>query len=145
MRHPRRFIRPILAGIGAALLIVSSLVSNLQLLRDWSDFNLTSRGEDGITKFDERFDTVKTILPRGGVAGFITDRPDIVGEYYLTQYSLAPLLLEPNKSHEFVLSLYRSPDTDARPAQDYRVEDLGHGMQRLDFGNGIRLYRNEQQ
>jgi hypothetical protein len=135
-----------MAGAGAALIALCSIASNLQLFNNWLEFSFAFVGSDGITKFDERYRDVKAVLPRQGVAGFITDNPGMVEEYYLTQYSLAPLLLEPNKSSEYIVSLYHNAPVKDGPKgpEPYTVVDLGHGTRLFDFGNGIKVYRNEQ-
>jgi hypothetical protein len=135
-----------MAGVGAALIALCSLAANLQLFNNWLEFGFGFVGSDNITKFDERYRDVKAVLPGQGVAGFITDNPGMVEEYYLTQYSLAPLLLEPGKTHEYVVSLYHNAPDKERPTgpEPYTVADLGYGTSLFDFGNGIKVYRTEQ-
>ncbi|HET9530455.1 MAG TPA: hypothetical protein VFQ92_08895 [Blastocatellia bacterium] len=138
-------IRSILAGAGAALLAVCSLATNLQLFDNWVELSLAFVGSDHVTKFEEQLEPVKALLPRQGKAGYITDSPGSVEAYYKSQYSLAPLLLEPGTTHEFVLKYqhFNSDGSGPKGEERYTVEDLGYGTRLFDFGNGIKVYRNE--
>jgi len=89
--------------------------------------------------YEHRLTPVREMLPKEGVVGFVTGRSlepsETVLYFYLTQYSLAPLIVAKGKDHPFVLAYLKdSPAPGAEP-----------GLQGLalvkDFGHGIRLYR----
>jgi hypothetical protein len=84
--------------------------------------------------YEQRFDDVRKILPAHGTVGYFSDVPADVGRYYLTQYALAPLVVENSTNHYFVvgnLSDARSPIPMNRDWVLVR-----------NFGNGVVLLEN---
>jgi len=68
---------------------------------------------DGISLFERRLDSIRPKLPAHGVVGYVPTVPNIdpndprrielAQRLTLTQYSLAPLLVEPGQDHALVV------------------------------------------
>ena len=96
-----------LAGI-----IAASIYFGYQNLRE--AMAVGAPNDDPVTKWELRFDAVKKILPfKRGVIGYITnsDVPGAVynanneqGEYTLTQYTMAPIILVRGDNEEWTLA-----------------------------------------
>jgi len=82
---------------------------------------------------DERFAELKKVLPQRGVVGYVGEgggTSSAVGSYYLTQYALAPLIVDYSQMHPLVIGNF----PHAVPAQLPGNLQLMH-----DFGNGVLL------
>lgn len=89
-----------------------------------------------IAMFDSGVSKVRPSLPKTGVVGFYTDQPGNAGapqEFYLTQYSIAPVLLENNVDHPLVIASIHTPESRVTNPNLKLVHD---------FNNGIQLFRN---
>ena len=94
----------------------------------------------GVTAFEKRFEVLHKSLPPHSVLGYVSDNPvnDEVtsqGEFYLTQYSLAPALIKADTVEPFEVANFHTAKTDeaalkARQLVAYR-----------DYGNDVYLYR----
>jgi hypothetical protein len=74
-------------------------------------------------------------LPPGGVVGYVTNDPQAIRAYYLTQYVLAPCVVVWGDEPDLVL-------VDDRPDGERRSAVVG-GRLRRELGNGVRLYVRE--
>jgi hypothetical protein len=82
-----------------------------------------------VGQYERRYDEMRPLLPRRGVVGYLSDRMDAVAEYYLTQYTLAPLVVARSPGH--------AVDPRAGPALARQ-----HGLVIVrDFGRGLLLLR----
>lgn len=90
-----------------------------------------------IAAFDRGVAQVRPSLVSTPVVGFFSDQPpggDEQQEYDLTQYALAPVIVENNVDHAFVIgSIHRPENRLSNPSLE-----LVH-----DFKNGIQLLRNK--
>ncbi|HEV8675318.1 MAG TPA: hypothetical protein VGX21_14815 [Methylomirabilota bacterium] len=87
------------------------------------------------TYYQARFTPLRPLLPRNGIVGYVSDRPDADEEYLLTQYALAPLLLDRAGLHAVVIGNFFDPA--AAPATAARM-----GLILLrDLGEGVMLFR----
>ncbi len=122
------------------LLIAFSLVSSVHLLTTSGRLRPKLFGTDEITLNERRFVALKRELPQHGVVGYTGDRNREMGgirDYYLTQYTLSPLVVDYSTSHHLVIG--NMPEGNAAvPAN----RDL---VLVADFGNGVRLYKNRAQ
>ena len=94
----------------------------------------------GVASFETRFDGIRPALPRHGVYGYISDTPlnDEVtwqGEYYLTQYTLAPAIIKNSTTEPLVVANFHVE----KPADDLLKDK--HLVDVKDYGNDIHLYR----
>ena len=85
---------------------------------------------------DQRFAALRPYLPQHGVVGYIGEPgAAAMGDYYLTQYALAPLVLDHSTNHRFVVGNFPSSSPAARaPAKLQLVKD---------FGDGVLLFASE--
>src|SRR5437773_6797288 len=142
------------AGIG--LIVLLALYSNWRLLRDSIQFNLSSVGNDYITLYQRRFDGVKKVLPAHGVVGYVGDpvnnadgspNGDALRNWYLAQYTLAPIVLSTLPGQRLFLMNKSAEATDSDPREEgsFTTQELGHGLKILNFGNGVKLLSSEPQ
>ncbi|HWJ48488.1 MAG TPA: hypothetical protein VNS62_12595, partial [Candidatus Udaeobacter sp.] len=89
----------------AAILLFTlcCLLSTIRILRQAP--NPAHVSPDDISKqSDQRFAAVKTRLPATGVIGYIGESGNSsTPDYYLTQYSLAPLVVDRSTNHAIVI------------------------------------------
>src|SRR6266446_2947302 len=86
------FNYPTRAKLALFLLVSSFLLSSLHLLMRTITFDLSFVGNDEITLYEKRFENLRKMLPSQGVVTYLDDNKNFK-EYYLTQYTLAPLIL----------------------------------------------------
>jgi hypothetical protein len=87
---------------------------------------------------EQRFASLRAVLPPRGIVGYLSDtggNQDSLRRYYLTQYSLAPVVVAPDANRELVIANFSSPSAIATlaDAQGLSVEK--------DFGNGVALLK----
>jgi hypothetical protein len=84
---------------------------------------------------DKRFATLRAELPSRGIVGYVGDSDDsALPDYYLTQYALAPLVVDRGAQHPLVIGNF--PHSQTTPAIA--------GLALLkDFGNGVFLFGNK--
>ena len=148
------YIARVRAGI--VLVVLFALYSNSQLLLGSVGFDPSLVGNDDITLYERRFDGVRKMLPPYGVVGYVGDarnnadgspNPVALRNWYLAQYTLAPVVLSTGAGHRLFL-MNMSPDaTDSDSVEEggSTVQELGFGNRILNFGNGVKLLRNESQ
>jgi len=79
---------------------------------------------------DQRFAALKAWLPERGVIGYIGE-PGVaaVGDYYLAQYALAPLVIDHSPNHRLVVGNFPSSQTPRSPSENLQlVKDFGDGV-----------------
>lgn len=116
-----------------SLFILGCLVSSARLIVNAPSAG--SRETDVVAQHsDLRFSALRAALPRYGVVGYIGQSHNSTADYYLTQYALAPLVVDLSVNHPLVIGNFPSSPP---PLQ---VEGL-----RLvrDFGNGVLLFAHE--
>jgi hypothetical protein len=130
---------------GIILLMALALLSNVRLLLDWIEFDLSFVGHDDISKFETKFEGAKSKLPPNGTVGFRTDHPDDLAQFYLTQYTLAPVVVSKLPAQKWVVSLKRDDLnwSDEYSGRDFTVSSPGKDFKMFDYHNGIRLIRLE--
>lgn len=83
---------------------------------------------------DARFATLRAALPRTGVVGYIGESgPVTLGDYYLTEYALTPLVVDYSVEHAIVVGNFPSETSPKIPANLHLIRDFGHGV--LLLGN----------
>ena len=120
----------------AAILLFTlcCLLSTVRILRQAPDPAHVS--PDDISKqSDQRFAAVKARLPAIGVIGYAGESGNSsIPDYYLTQYSLAPLVVDRSTNHAIVIGNFPlSPPSDLPP--NLRLIE--------DYGNGVLLLAGE--
>ena len=127
-----------------AVLVACCLLSDARLIHDaWRLLSSSfGKANEVSARSDERFANIRKALPSRGVIGYINSHDrnvvDATADYYLAQYALAPLVLDRNSSHDFVIGNF--PDTDSSPAT------LPQGLHLVrDFGDGVLLLAADSQ
>ena len=116
------------------LFIICCLLSTIRILREAP--NPAHITPDDVSKqSDQRFATVKSRLPASGVIGYIGESGNSsTPDYYLTQYALAPLVVDHSIHHAIVIGNFPlSPPSDLPP--NLRLVE--------DFGSGVLLFTGE--
>ena len=84
---------------------------------------------------DERFADLKNALPRTGVVGYVGgSSAAALGDYYLTEYALVPLLVDYSADHAIVIGNFPSKTAPHVPDNLELIKD---------FGDGVFLFANK--
>jgi hypothetical protein len=135
--------------MGIYLLIFFALLSSLESLIDAYKVHGVI-GADYITKYEKRFDGIREFLPARGIVGYAGERinnaeywkSDAAGlqNWFLTQYTLAPLIVSITPNHKLtIINNTEGGDPILSENAEVNARDLGNGARMLDFGNGIKL------
>lgn len=116
------------AKCAVLLFILCCLLSTIRILREAP--NLAHITPDDISRrSDQRFTAVKTRLPAGGVIGYLGESGDSsTPDYYLTQYALAPLVVDRSTHHAIVIGNFPLSPPSSIPPNLRLVEDFGSGV-----------------
>jgi hypothetical protein len=119
---------------------VSALIYSVEILR--RTHILTKLPPDPGTLNETRFAQLKKKLPSTGVIGYVADDRDIDKSvawrrYAMTQYALAPLIVERTTDHELVLGVFK--DVNAMPARVAGTDLLVIE----EFGEGVVLFKKK--
>jgi hypothetical protein len=126
--------RPSTCALTAVLIFaLGFVVSSARLISDAPVSQINSV-DDVSRRSDQRFAELKGLLPEHGVVGYIGDSTDPIADYYLTQYALAPLVVEHSLKHPLIVGNF--PSSPARVAE-YNLRII------RDFGNGVLLLAPE--
>lgn len=88
--------------------------------------------DDISTRSDRRFTELKAHLPANGVVGYIGEAGDsATPDYYLTQYALAPLVVDLSPNHATVVGNFPSSPPAQIPQNLRLVKDFGNGVMLL--------------
>lgn len=123
-----RFLLPVTLLSGYCLW---SNIQDSQILRQKAP--LLRPGADTTTKMERLFDAVRNELPRSGIIGYIDERADLPHGcggplYFLSQYTLAPLVLDPMKHLEITVVVGTDPSRPTDPwSGRVRVERAQRG------------------
>lgn len=82
----------------------------------------------------QRFAALREALPKHGVVGYIGASGDSLGYYYLTQYALAPVVVDRSPHHAIVIGNFPKSSRPELPENLTLVKD---------FGNGVLLLANK--
>lgn len=132
---------PAKALSGLYVLLAISLVSSLSFLLDSvAYYRLNGLELSGSTGYIARFEALRKDLPPTGRVSYWTNTANDPGdlEFHLTQFALAPLLLEKNLKNPYVVG---------NIAGDPAPEELtARGLQIVkNYGLGVVLYRKVAQ
>jgi hypothetical protein len=131
---------------GIILLMALALLSNVRLLLEWIDFDLSFIGQDNVSKFERKFEGARTKLPSNGIIGYRTDTPDDLALYYLTQYTLAPVVVARIPAQQYVINVSRDVNSsEDKPYLDFIMSSPGADFKMFDFQNGIKIIKSEEQ
>ena len=128
-------------SIAFLIFILGCMLSTARIVWDAPRPNSPPDSAQGVgRRSDQRFAALKTSLPERGVVGYLGEPGAAgLGDYYLAQYALAPVVVDYSPNHPLVVGNFpRSPAVS--PALGPPSENL-----RLvkDFGDGVLLLANE--
>lgn len=94
----------------------------------------------GVASFEKRFEMLHQELLPHSVLGYVSDNPanDLVtsqGEFYLTQYTLAPVIIKPSTTEQFEVANFHTNTPDAALLKAKHLVDV------KDYGYDVHLYR----
>ena len=91
-----------------------------------------------MTLFETRLEGIREDLPRYGVVGYVTDRPNVINsELVWTRYYLVPLVVIPSSQQHLVIGNFHKP-----PPPELLSE--WHLVLKKDYGNGMMLFVNQE-
>jgi hypothetical protein len=124
----------------AAIAIASSFWLLLDLVSVFSKTTETF----GVGAFEKRFEVLHQTLPKAlpphTVLGYVSDNPaaDEVttqGEFYLTQYTLAPVIVTPSTVEPFEVANFHTSKPDQEMLKAKQLVAV------MDYGNDVYIYR----
>lgn len=127
------------AAVAVAVLVTPALWANAQFLVQTVRLHARLEGQDLATYYQARFKPLRPLLPRHGIVGYVSDGPDATREYYLTQYALAPLVLDRTAARSVVVGNFFDPRHAPAIAARWKLVLL------RDLGEGVMLYRGPGQ
>jgi hypothetical protein len=135
----RRFETRVRAVV-VALIAISALSANVGELKRILEAPPQPTA-DKISGYEERFGRLKTVLPRHGIVGFVTDARDYLETYkrrFLAGYVLAPVIVARDADWPLVIGDFKDP-ASMKPMTDGALRVLE------DFGGGLVLLTPEEQ
>jgi len=116
------------AKCAVLLLTICCLLSTIRILREAP--NPAHLSQDDISKrSDQRFAAAKSRLPASGVIGYIGESGNSsTPDYYLTQYALAPLVVDRSSHHAIVIGNFPLSRPSDLPPNLRLLEDCGSGV-----------------
>jgi len=141
--------------VAIGLLIFFALISNLRLLRDWAQFDLSFVGHDDVTTYQKRFDRIRPMLPEHGIVGYTGaglnhahyELSDVVAmkNWFVAQYALAPIVLSIKGGNKITIINGNPDPTDSSSPDGASLvaKDLGNGYKLIDYGGGLKLLIQE--
>ena len=118
-------------GIALLLLTGTGLLFCGEQLLDCSHTRLASLPESKVAQHVKRLEPLRKNLPSHATVGYLTDQPDNVVQYYLTQYTLAPLVVERSVANDPVIGNFLGSDIQPvlkQYPQFVFFKDLGDGV-----------------
>ncbi len=132
------FDQTLFVKITLAAVITGALAADFALFLEYASFPEKILIQD-ITPYEKRFEELKEILPRQGVAGYVSDcetgNQNCLARFFVAQYALSPLLLEQSIDHEFIVGNF---STGGIHTELYRTSCI---KAIRDFHNGVVLLR----
>ena len=121
-------------------LAVVALVSSFWLLLDVVNGYSNRAQTFGVDSFEDRFRELRKTLAPHSVVGYTSDNLDndvaAQAEYYLTQYTLAPTIVDSTPNEPLVVVNFHNPQPDLAKLQAQHLTLV------RDFGSGVLLCRN---
>lgn len=119
---------------GILLFVLCCLLSTIRIHRDAPN-PLHIKPDHISQRSDRRFAALKAQLPANGVVGYVGETGDsATPDYYLTQYALAPLVVDRSINHPMIVGNFPSS----------QLADIPQNLRILqDFGNGVLLFAHQ--
>ena len=121
------------------LIVIAAISTNLHILVESITF--PERLTPDISDYEKRFQTVRKLLPKRGIVGYISNDPadesPSPGRLYMARYSLSPVILVRSLDYPLVIGNFLKPYPDLAI---YRKQGL---IPLRDAGNGVVLFKRE--
>jgi hypothetical protein len=138
-------------GAAMALLIAVTVYANLNVLYARIQTYPETARTDPVTIHERRIEQIRTILPPTAAVGYVTtiqnerifldernfQNVEFVAQYYLTQYTLAPVFVYNSPEYPLVVGNFLDGPADPAWIREKGLTPLH------DFGDGLILYRRE--
>lgn len=122
--------------VGVLLLTAFTLLASVKTF--WKNYLLSreSIGSDAVTLHEKRFAKLARALPSNEfiTIGYVSD-PEItsanipaIKQYVLTQYALAPAIIDEKWGHRFVVGNFTSANYRLPVHEGWTVQDFGDGV-----------------
>jgi len=124
-------VRTYLALVGILAILILAPVSDWRSLRRWLADRYYAGEVYQVSRYEQRYDAMRPLLPKYGVVGYLSDRMEPNEQYRLTVYTLIPLRLELSPDHEIVVGNFFDPRVGPDLARQHGlvvVRDFGHGL-----------------
>lgn len=132
MRRIRFFLR--LAAVWALVLLsVASLVNYALETESVRESFVHYGSVDDVTRWENRLAGLKSrIPPNAGTVGYLSADPQLI-EFYLTQYTLIPLVLQRGAAYDWIIANYPGKTIQVvlqkqLDLEKYSVENFGYGL-----------------
>lgn len=94
----------------------------------------TREAPDAQQRAGQRFAALRQLLPNNGVVGYVgPPESSALGDYYVAQYVLAPLVVDSSINHPLVIGNFPHSQPSQIPSNLTLLRDLGDGV--LLFAN----------
>lgn len=128
-------LRASLALVALMAIVVLAPISDWRVLREMLVMRYYTGEAYGVSQYERRFDGIRPLLPKRGEVGYLSDRMEVNEQYYLAQYTLAPLTLKLSPDRDIVVGNFFDPRVGPALARQ-------HGLVVVrDFGKGLLLLR----
>src|SRR5262249_8753782 len=87
-------VQTYLARVGILAILILAPVSDWRSLRRWLADRYYAGEVYQVSRYEQRYDAMRPLLPKYGVVGYLSDRMEPNEQYRLTVYTLIPLRLE---------------------------------------------------
>jgi hypothetical protein len=117
--------------LGVLLITLSSFLSTARYAGQAPQVHSLVGGNATPAAYERRFEGLRSTLPGHGVVGYLGGAHYEPANYYLAQYSLAPLVLDHSSDHPLVVGNFDSSDMaseTAWPSQLTLLQDFGDGV-----------------
>jgi len=115
-------------AIATLVFVVCCLLSSAKLMIDTPGRG-RGNADEVARRSDQRFATLKAELPQRGIVGYVGESGNrAVGDYYLAQYALAPVVVEHSPNHALVVGNFRASPPEIAPDNLRLVKDFGDGV-----------------
>jgi hypothetical protein len=130
-------LRCVLNQLGIGVLIVGSSYHAVTLLKSSVRTYLARPGPDPVTVFEKRFERLRKQVSSYHRVGYVTDDSPDTGdwfiEYFRTQYTLAPVIVDNSTDDDAIVGNFHDPESMQRIIKDSGLRVVS------DFGNGVLL------
>jgi hypothetical protein len=124
-------IRASLGLVAILVVVVAAPISDWQGLRPMLLARFYAGEAYEVSRYERRYDGIRPLLPKHGAVGYLSDRMEPNEQFMLTEYALAPLVLELSPDHEIVVGNFFDPRVGPTLARQHGlvvVRDFGRGL-----------------